>query len=303
MQNGDTPIRQISAQPSRQITPSSNVSTKPNTGTYTTINGEPVNVPKDVTTPKGTIDPQKVEQQQQQKQPQPQPEAPRNTCDDPCIQGLSDKLDQQSLTAIEVNVFDKCDVDKDEPVFKKQSFKVPASLSITLKAMLNNLAQLQGNECKGGREAIASVPEWWQARRGSDIPQLAILFAEQFSSGKLGGSRWTLCIPHYNRPKGAKPAIPTYNKGNWFGTLKLTDGSKLGVNAASSSECKRVLNRLKIHIPVEFRTSKGKAIKPRIVEDPTADFKQCKVTPVRADYYSKGQTNMTPDWSINLRKK
>ena len=64
-----------------------------------------------------------------------------------------------------------------------------------------------------------------------------------------------------------------------------------------------VLNRLKIHIPVKYRTKKGKAIKPRIVEDPTADLKECKVTPVRADYYSKGQANMRPDWSINLRSK
>jgi hypothetical protein len=280
-------------------------------GTNVTINGEPIpnkdslKVPSDVTTPNGNVStPATSEREQTKTQPKPEETTqPRQTCDDPCVQGLHDKLDGQSLTSIEVNVFDKCNVEKSEAVYKKQTFKVPQSLAATLTVMLNDLAVLQGKDCSGGGEAIASVPEWWQARRGSDIPQLAIIFAEQFSSGKLGKSRWTLCIPHYNRPKGAKPSIPTYNKGNWFGTLKLTDGSKLGVNAASSSECKRILNRLKIHIPVEFRTKKGKAIKPRIVEDPTADFKECKVTPVRADYYSKGQSNMKPDWSVNLRSK
>ena len=209
---------------------------------------------------------------------------------------------------IKVKIFKACSktgtdgTTKNEIDFEEKSIKVPNSEKDAYQLLYSRIFALESAQC-GDNQAIASVPEGWQARRGSDIPQLAILFAEVFASGKLGKSRWTLCIPHYNRAKGAKPAIPTYNKGNWFGSLKLTDGSKLGVNAATSSECKRVLNRLKIHIPIEFRTKKGKAIKPRIVEDPTADLKECKVTPVRADFYSKDQSNMTPDWSIDLRKR
>ena len=244
------------------------------------------------------------------KDPDPTPDTPTpEKCKDPCMQGLHDKTDANSKqTEIKVKVFKSCSragadgTTKNEIDFEEKLVKVLASEADAYRLLYSRIFALESEQC-GDVKAIASVPEWWQARRGADIPQLAIIFAEQFSSGKLGDSRWTLCIPHYNRAKGSRPAIPAYNKGNWFGTLKLTDGSKLGVNAATSTECKRVLNRLKIHIPVEFRTKKGKAIRPRIVEDPTADLKQCKVTPVRADFYSKGQTNMKPDWSINLRQK
>lgn len=231
-------------------------------------------------------------------------------CKDPCMQGLHDKADAKAGKDLVVKLFKSCSkpvpegqtVKTPEIDFEEKTIKVPGDEFDAYKHLYERLYALECEQC-GDPVAIASVPEWWQVRRNSGTPQLTVLFAEQFSSGKLGGSRWTLSIPHYNRPKGARPNIPTYNKGNWFGTLRLSDGSKLGINAASSSECKRVLNRLKIHIPVEFRTKNGKAIKPRIVEDPSADLKECKVTPVRADYYSKGQTNMTPDWTINLRRK
>lgn len=241
--------------------------------------------------------------------PATQPSTPEK-CKDPCMQGLHDKADAKAGKDLKVKIFKACSktvpegqmVKPSEVDFEEKTIKVPGDEVDAYKFLYERLFALECEQC-GDPVAIASVPEWWQARRGSGIPQLAILFAEQFSSGKLGESRWTLCIPHYNRPKGARPAIPSYNKGNWFGTLRLSDGSKLGINAASSSECKRVLNRLKIHIPVEFRTKNGKAIKPRIVEDPNVNFKECKVTAVRADYYSKGQTNMKPDWTINLRQK
>jgi hypothetical protein len=68
VQNGNTPINQIQAKP--QI--------------------NPTKTPTNVTGPDGKIDPSKVQQQQQQKQPQIQPTPSRNTCSDPCIQGLQD---------------------------------------------------------------------------------------------------------------------------------------------------------------------------------------------------------------------
>ncbi len=152
--------------------------------------------------------------------------------------------------------------------------------------------------------AVAAMPEWWAVRVGADRPQLAILFAEVFPTGKLGKSRWTMHIPHYNRPKGAKPSIPTYTKGHWRGVLTLTDNSKIVVNANSKTECHRVINKLKILTPFELRRDRhGKAIKPQITEDSDSKLKEVRVTPVRADYYRQGRLNETPDWSISLRKK
>ncbi|KAM3091123.1 hypothetical protein ACKFKG_26720 [Phormidesmis sp. 146-35] len=84
IQNGDTPIKQIS--------PPQNGKSPLTTGTGVTINGQPVNPLVDVTKPNGTIDPQKAQQQQEQKQPQPQATPPRSTCADPCIQGLQDGM-------------------------------------------------------------------------------------------------------------------------------------------------------------------------------------------------------------------
>jgi hypothetical protein len=150
------------------------------------------------------------------------------------------------------------------------------------------------------REA-STIPEWWAVRPGANRPQFVILFAEIYGSGKLGKSRWQLTIPHYNRPKGAKPSIPRYNKGDWMGTLTLSDNSKIRVNAASSSECKRVLNKLKILIPAEYRLSRGKAIKPTIMERADGGLKNCTVVPIRGDYYKFGQQQGLPDWSVKFR--
>ncbi len=314
----------INGEPVNTRQPSPSPITRPTDtpGTNVTINGEPVprlnpplpdtrvNSPTTVKAPtENIVKPDTGISPKTQAQTESQPKTP-GKCEDPCIQGLHDKADAKAGKDLKVKIFKSCSkpvpegqtTKPSEIDFEEKTIKVPGDELDAYKFLYDRLYALECEQC-GDPKAIASVPEWWQARRGADIPQLAIIFAEQFDSGKLGDSRWTLSIPHYNKPKGARPNIPTYKKGNWFGTLRLTDGSKLGVNAGSSSECKRVLNRLKIHIPVEFRTKKGKAIKPRIVEDPNAAFKECKVTPVRADFYSKGQTNLQPDWSINLRQK
>jgi hypothetical protein len=136
------------------------------------------------------------------------------------------------------------------------------------------------------------------------VPQLAILFAEVKSTGKLGDSRWTLHVPHYNKPQGYKPSIPSYTKGNWSSVLKLNDGSRIVVNASTKSEAQKVTNKLKILVPVAMRSNKaGKAIKARIIENQEAPLREVKVIPVRADFYSKGQLSGKPDWFIPLRIK
>lgn len=181
--------------------------------------------------------------------------------------------------------------------------KVPADQTDTYKLLYAQLLTIESAQCDAS--AVASVPEWWKPRRGSDTPQLAIIFAEIFKTGKLGDGRWTLHIPHYSKPKGFKPSIPGYAKGNFQGILKLnsTDGTKIVVNAATDSECKRMINKLKILIPVNFRVRNGKAIRPRVTQDPDGTLKQCQVVPIRGDFYSKGQLNSKPDWSIDLRKR
>ena len=104
-------------------------------------------------------------------------------------------------------------------------------------------------------------------------------------------------------PASSGSSTGTYEKGSWEGILVLKDNSKIIVNAKDRSECAKVINALKINVPVEYRTVKGKPAKAKIGERINSDLKQCKVTAIRASFFSTGQRDMKPDWSIDLRKK
>ncbi len=167
------------------------------------------------------------------------------------------------------------------------------------KLSLDNQAKIQKMMCGMSTPAI---PESWAIRIGTDRPQLVIVYAEVFNSGKLGKSRWSLTIPHYRGTEKSRLFLPTYNRGNWHGSLRLSDDSQIVVNAGSSQECKRVLNKLKIMIPVEYRLDKyRKAYKPRVVENPNIEMKECRVIPTIAKYYATGQKDLTPTWQKDLR--
>ena len=149
-----------------------------------------------------------------------------------------------------------------------------------------------------------AIPESWAVRIGTDRPQLIIVYAEILKTGKLSDSRWSLTIPHYQGNESSRLLLPNYSRGNWHGTLKLKDDSQIVVNASSSQECKRILNKLKILVPVNMRLGKdGKAYKPRVVDNPNVDLKQCDVVPTIAKFYETGQKNMAPTWTKNLRLK
>ncbi len=232
----------------------------------------------------------------------PPPTKTPDNCKDPCIQDLRDKQKEKKPVSISVKVFKSCDVEKQAPIFETKSISVPQDEADNYKLLYERIAQLEGLQCSPSN-AIASVPEWWQIRAESQRPQLVVLFAEVLSTGKLTTSRWSLTIPHYARPKGFKPSIPSYEKGNWEGILVLTDNSKIIVNASSASECKRVINRLKILIPNNYRSVDGKAIKAKVGERTGTGLKKAKVIPIRADFYSSGAKSLTPDFTINLRKE
>jgi hypothetical protein len=233
--------------------------------------------------------------------PKPEPEKPapkEDLCKDPCISDMHNTSKGQKPTEITYKVFKKCG--ENGPEFENKTMDVPGDEAEAIKALLDDIADRKAEKCDR-QDGTLTIPEWWAVRPGADRPQFVIMFAEIYGTGKLGKSRWQLTIPHYNRPKGAKPSIPKYRKGNWQGTLTLTDNSKIRINAATASEAKRVINKLKILIPVQYRTVNGKAIKPTILERADGDMKECDVTPIRGDYYKTGQRQNLPDWSVNFR--
>ncbi len=277
------------------INPSPTTTTTPTTTTPTTT-------PEPTT----TLDPN-TKQFQPPETPTPTPTPTPENCSDPCVQKLHDKADANKPTPITVKVFKGCHPKPTEEtgkaIFEDKTLSVPKLEADSYKLLYARIAQLEALQCEKPEQAIAAVPEWWQIRPEHQRPQLVILFAEVLSSGKLTNSRWGLAIPHYNRPKSFRPNIPNYEKGSWQGILVLKDNSKIIVNAKTRSECSRVLNALKINVPVEYRTVNGKAAKAKIGERLNADLRECRVTAIRADFFSTGQRNMTPDWSIDLRKK
>lgn len=187
-----------------------------------------------------------------------------------------------------------CDKDGKSEL-KSMTFEVKAgSVTQAQKDLLNKSAQLALKGC-GCDSAIASFPDWWDTRINSDRPQLAILYRE-WDGRKFGAYYHTQHIPHYNKPKSYKPKFPDIKKGDMMGLLTLNDNSKIIVNGATNTETKRVISAYKAFIDGKFL----KGVKnPRIVERPD-ELKKVTTRAIRAEFYSKGQLNLKPDWSLEL---
>ena len=221
--------------------------------------------------------------------PDPEPQKPKLECKYPIA------------VLMNVTVFAGFD-DKGVVKKKTESIKCLPDEVDRIKLLFQRLYELESKKGKETEDGAIALPEAWAVRRGVDRPQLVIVYAEIFNSGKLGTSRWSITVPHYRGTSKSKILAPKYRRGNWQGQLTLNDGSTIVINANSSEECKRSLNKLKILVPIDFRTRNGKAIKPRVVDNPNIDFKSCNVVPVLAKYYATGQKDLAPTWSQSLRK-
>ncbi len=147
-------------------------------------------------------------------------------------------------------------------------------------------------------EAYASVPDYWQTR-SFQKPQLAIQYAENLGNGKIGRSRWTLYIPHYNKPKEYEASFPKYEKGDYRGILVLNDNSKIIVHCKSEPECLRVINALKHYVDPFYL----KNIKEPETTKGNEKYKQVSVIPTLCQFFPKGQKDTIPLWSKKLRKR
>ena len=138
------------------------------------------------------------------------------------------------------------------------------------------------------RELIATIPEHWEKRVGSDRSQLVVIYRPKHKTPERTGN-YPICIPHYAGDK--KPKIPEFKKGNWQGILTLEDNSKLIINGASSTETERVIKAFKRYIKPAYLTDNLKI--GHLKSNPFHEF---EVKPLRADYYSRGKKNAQPDW-------
>ena len=152
-------------------------------------------------------------------------------------------------------------------------------------------------------DTIPVIPEWWQARVGSDRPQLVVAFRPKNRSNepKNKASKWALTIPHFdasgsqvNIQKKLK-LIPDYEKGNYQGMLTLKDNSKLIIYAKSIIEAERFIKKIVTSnlIDKKYLDKTNYDIKVGKIK---GNFKEIRVTPTCAKYFSTGQQNLQPDW-------
>jgi len=180
-----------------------------------------------------------------------------------------------------------------------KGFKLPTAIlldtigQIIREILLEQIkSRLPGNQ----GEAIAAVPEWWAVRVGADRPQLVILYGESLADNKTGRSRYPLTIPYYKFTGEGLPDFPTYQKGQWEGTLTLRDNSKVTINAVSYNEAARVLGEIKKFIDPE----KLDGITQKIGERGGVKLQTITVKPCTAKYFATGQKNTNPDYTLSL---
>ncbi len=137
-------------------------------------------------------------------------------------------------------------------------------------------------------KAVATIPERWNTKPLSTMPQLCIVFRK---AKKSRSGNYQLVIPHYNGNK--QPVVSYHTKGNRMGILTLKDNSTLLVNAISDREAERVINQLKKYVDPKYMTTDLK-----FTEHRGNKIAQDQYKPVRADYYPQGQENAYPEWQF-----
>lgn len=236
---------------------------------------------------------------QEQIQPQPQTTAQTTTkkarqCEDPCTQGLHDKIDEQNkFETIEFNIFNECDKDTGEPVYTTANLPVPKIAAAILKAALNKMAESQGQQCElEKKECYAAIPDWWQIRLGANVPQAIVQYAEIKDNDKFGSPKYVISIPHYGKSKEATQAsdFPIYTKGQRMGILTLRDNSKLIVNADQDVE--QVIRKLEDVIAPLWLTDSVYSDGKR----KGTTLKTIRVAPRIIKFFPNGQTDLKPAW-------
>jgi hypothetical protein len=139
------------------------------------------------------------------------------------------------------------------------------------------------------------IPESWSSRVSDSRPVLAILYREK--SASWGEFYTTIKIPHYDKPQNYKPNFPKFQKGSFFSTAHLSDGSKIVVNTNSAAEGKRVLNALLQHssLKANAQITSGE-------RKDQGNVKQIQLVPIRCDFYPDGWHKGAGrvEWSLDL---
>jgi len=194
-------------------------------------------------------------------------------------------------STITVPVFERCE-DK-QPIFKTEQIAVQKGLEATESLKFQRIAEIEGKQC--GLETVALVPEWWQIRIEGGVPQFVVAFGEvDKDSGKCGHSKYAMTIPHFINQKPHFCPIPRYRKGDYELIAIFKDNSKLIINAFSEYECERVYFAILPWINSDYASSAKYKVGKRVSQP----FKQIWVCPRFGKYFSTGNRDTNPDWTV-----
>lgn len=143
------------------------------------------------------------------------------------------------------------------------------------------------------------IPEWWQVRKGADVPQLVVVFKPKKPTKENKTSRWSFSLPHFiNSPDKVKQ-ITGFHKGNVQGMLTFNDNSKIIIYGKHRTEVKATLKKWS---KAGFFNSKH--LDPSNLDlkigdiNTRANFKELEIIPSSAKYFGNGQTKTQPDWQV-----
>lgn len=191
---------------------------------------------------------------------------------------------------VNVLIFDGCDATNGTAKTKQITIQaLPKDVEKT-KATFKEFLDIRSKECSLA-DRVLTVPDYWQIRTGQR-PQAIVLYRE-FLNGKFTDNYYSQSIPHYDKPKGSRPNLTQWSKGEYSAIYLCKDNSKVQVYASSEAEAKRVIN--------EFTNSINPRMRGDIVKfGKRMGIKKTTVKPVRLDFFSTGQTKLSPDWSVSL---
>jgi hypothetical protein len=154
------------------------------------------------------------------------------------IEKIVDRTLKKQKFTIEVPIC-KCELNKQTNKWTPKTDNVQMEVFATSKQQADQLAQLHLDNARQAadlclarnvEEPIAVIPEWWQVR-AFQRPQLVIQYAELLGDNKLGRSRWSVTIPHYNKPQNnvqiqfdAEAGSAVVSANLPFTTLAATNG-------------------------------------------------------------------------------
>jgi len=111
---------------------------------------------------------------------------------------------------LEVDVFDGCDETTGKAKTKKITIQVLPKDKVKTSASFKELLDIRGRECSL-LGTVVTIPDYWQTRV-NQRPQAVVVYRE-FLNGKFTDTYYSQSIPHYNKPKGVKPSLTQWSKG------------------------------------------------------------------------------------------